>query len=328
MRSILRAALAVTVASGAASAQVQVRPLPAQVAPPVVGRPVARVAPVEYTGPTAFQKAINTSLVVAGTVSVGKETVEAEQWKGQPLKTTHRVASIKVTDTFVGAKADTIRVLMPPADPTYPNDPFPGQPYVAPFVNSVQFIDGQEGVFFLTPHPTVAGAFMPAQGNPPLNPLDTNYKADLAEVKGVAAVHADPLKALKAEKPEDRIRAAFVLVNKYRQPPAFDGKKYEETPIPAEETKLIFQALLEADWDEWDKPRLGGEIVDWTRSPSNVIGRLQLYTGAPGVKNFPQVQPQPGQGYHAAMRDALKKWREGDGKDYQIKRFVHPGEKK
>jgi len=332
MRRFFRFALAAVAAGGAAHAQVQVKPLPAIApgAPPArVGVGVAPIQAVEYTGPSAFQKAVASQLVVSGTVSIGKETAEAAPWLGSPTKATYRVATIKVADTLIGGKAETVKVLLAPADPTYVNDPFPGQPaqpYYPQFPQQIQLIDGQEGVFFLTKHPT-ADAFTHAGGQPPLNPLDTRYKSDLAEVKLVAAVHADPVKALKAEKAEDRMRAAYVLVTGYRRPPAYD-KQYDQTAVPAEEAKLIFKAMLDADWELWDKPQQPNEVRDYTLNPTSLLGLMQVYQGAPGKGNFPQVRPQPGQGYHAAYKEAFQKWMDGDGKEFELKRFVQPGEKK
>jgi hypothetical protein len=326
MRRVIRFAVAAAVvAGGVAQAQLQVRPLPVQ---PGVGRPAR---PVEYTGPTAGQKAMSSKLVVAGTVSVGKETVDLAQYPQAPVKTTYRVATIKVTDTLVGDKAETVKVLIGPSDPAQPSfDPFPGQPpipYTTPMPNSIQLIDGQEGVFFLMSHPTAAGQFMPQYGHPPLNPLDSTYKDDLAAVKQVAATYADPIKALKAEKADDRLRAAAALLLRYRQPPQqWDGKPPVEKAIPAEETTLILKAILDADWEKWDKPQ-ENDLHDYTLNPTTLVGQMGLYTGAPGKANFPQVNPKPGHGFSAAYGEAFKQWMDGNGKGYEIKRFVHPGEK-
>jgi hypothetical protein len=331
MRRAFRFALACLTLSAAAHAQVA-RPLPAQVPPPAPGAGAA--APkraVEYTGPTAFQKAVGSQLVVSGTVTMTKETVALSAWQGAPAKTTYRVATIKVTDTLVGDKADTVSVLIAPADPDYVNDPFPGQPpqpYFPRMPNSIQLIDGQEGVFFLTRLPAKTDAYTPAGGMPPLNPLDTKYKEELAEVKEVAAVYADPVKALKAEKADARMKAASVLVSRYRRPPAYDGKQYEQKAIPAEESKLILQALADADWELWDKPQQPNEVRDYTLNPGNLLAQLQVHTGAPGKGNFPQVKQQPGQGYNAAYKAAFDSWMAGNGKDFEVKRYVQPGEKK
>lgn len=322
--------LALAAVGGAAFAQVQVRPLPAKVAPPGGGIAADR-AMVVYTGPTAFQKTVNSQAVVAGTVTISKDTVDVSPYQGAPVKITYRVATVKVTDTLVGDKAETVKVLLGPSDPTYINEPFPGQPappYQPQFPNNIQLIDGQEGVFFLTRLAGDADNFILTGGCPPLNPLDTTYKPDLAEVKVVAAIYADPVKSLKAEKSEDRVRAASVLVSRYSRPPAYDGKQYPQVAVAAEETKLILKALKEADWASWDKPQQPGEQRDYMSSPANVLGQMQIYPGAQGKANFPQVRQQPGQGYHAAYKEAFDTWMEGAGKDYEIKRYLQPNEKK
>ena len=86
MRCLLRFALAAAVVGEGAVAQAQVRvqlqPLPA---PVQGGAPGARPArAVEYTGPTATQKAVQSQLVVSGTVSIGKETESAASYSGVP----------------------------------------------------------------------------------------------------------------------------------------------------------------------------------------------------------------------------------------------------
>lgn len=332
MRRAIRAATAALLVGGVAQAQIQIQPLPVQIQPGggFVGKPGR---PVEYTGPTASQKALNSQLVVSGTVTMEKETADVAMYPGQPVKTTYRVATIKVADTLVGDKAEKVKVLIAPGDPTWVNDApsgAPPQPYFPQFPNSIQLIDGQEGVFFLTAHPTAKDQWMVSQGNPPLNPLDTKYKDDLAAVKAVAAVYADPVKALKAEKAEDKMRAAAVLVSKYRRfPQNFQGPgQPEQKAIPAEEAKLIFQAMLDADWEKWDKPQ-NDPNIDWTLNPSNLLSQMQVYPGGQKGQggNFPQVRPQPGQGYNAAYKEAFKSWLEADGKDFEIKRFVQAGEK-
>lgn len=333
MRRALRVAFAAVLAGGAVHAQVQVDPVPiqiaparpVQVAPPAIGGGIAVPARVvEYTGPTPTQKAVNSQLVVSGKVSIAKETVDAPMYQGVPAKTTFTVATITVDDTLIGDKTDSVKVLVGPGDPAQiPYEP-PGQPqvYNPQFPNQIQLIDGQEGVFFLQPHPTVDDSYMVSPGNPPLNPLDATYKSDVAEVKQVAAVYADPVKALKVDDADARLRAVSVLLNKYnRYPTNFRGPgQPKQVAIPDDETKLIFDTLISADWAKWDQPQQGP--VDYTLNPRNMFYQLRIPQGnQPGA--FPQVR-----GNSAAFQEALKEWRKDAGKDFQIKRFVQPGEKK
>ena len=329
MRQAFRAAAALAaLIGGPAVAQVRILPAPVPPGGGFVGNPGRPVAPA-FNGPSAQQRAVNSQLVVSGTAAQEKEPAEVEQFKGSPVKVKYKVFSVKVADTLVGEKAEKVRILVGPGDFAAVQFEQPGQPappYFPAYLNSVQLIDGQEGVFFLTRHPMADGWVLVA-GNPPLNPLDTRYKDDLAAVKAVAATYADPIKALKAEKADDKMKAAAVLLTRYSRPPAYDGKPYERKAVPAEEAKLIFQAMLDADWEVWDKPQQPGEVRDYTLNPTNLLGQMQVYQGAKGAASFPPVQPKPGQGYTAAYKEAFVAWREGAGKDFQVMRYALPGEK-
>ncbi len=329
-RAFCAAALATALLGGSAAAQVQVFPA----VPPIgggIGRPGLPVAPA-FTGPPAQQRAVNSQLVVSGTVSQEKDALELEQYKGSPVKTTYKVFNLKVTDTIIGDKAEKVKILVGPGD--FAQIPFeqpgqPAQPYYPAYLGNVQLMDGQEGVFFLMKHPAGGDQWIISNtvgACVPLNPLDTTYKADLATVKAVAAVYADPVKALKTEKLDDKIKAAVVLMTKYSRPPAFDGRPHTRVAISDDETKLIFAAMMEADWGVWDNPQPGVQL-DYTLNPANLLGQMQVYQGAKGAANFPQVQPKPGQGYNAAYKETFKAWREGAGKDFQIMRYAQPGEK-
>lgn len=332
MRRVIRAAVAALLVGGAAQAQVQILPAPVQPGGGIgIGRPGKPMA--DQPGPPALQKAMNSQLVVSGTVSLGKDTTDLLMYQGAQAKTTYKVATIKVADTLLGDKVDSVKVLVAPSDPAQipferpGGQPQPDQYFPQYYLNSIQVIDGQEGVFFLQKHPTAADQWVLAPSFAPLNPLDTKYKDDLAAVKQVGAVYADPVKALKAKEADDKLRAAVVLMTKYgRWPQGFQGPgQPERKAIPAEESKLILKALADADWEKWDKQQQQPDPnMDWTMNPANVLGMMQVY---PGQKGFPQFQAQPGQ-YYSAYKAAFKDWLDGNGKDFEIQRYVQPGEKK
>ena len=275
-------------------------------------------------GLSALQKSVQSEWVVSGKVTIEKETVDLPQYPGAPVKTSYKVATIKVDDVLVGQKTTALRVLLMPADPAQIPFEMPGrvQPYYRPNAGQIQLIDGQEGVFFLSKSPQSTEYANINYGCAPLNPLDTKYKENLAAVKKVAATFTDPVKALKAVKAEDRTAAAFAIVSKYRRYPQTVGAQPTQESIPAEESKLIFQAILDADWELWDKPQNPGEVRDYQLSPTNLLSQLGIFPGQKGAGAFPQVQPMPGQGYHAAYKATFKTWLEGDGAKYEIKKFV------
>lgn len=313
-------ALVLSMVADASSACAQ----PAVLGKPILSKPVQSGAFVPV-GPTIRQKAFTSQLVVSGKVTIENVPVELAMYQGQPVKTTYTLATIRVDSTLIGDKAgETVKVLIPPADPAQIPFEAPGQPrqqYYRPQVGQVQLIDGQEGVFFLIAQPLSPGHFVMNYGQTPLNPLDTNYKSDLAALKRLSEMYADPVKALKAEKAADRFEAASALIYKYRRQVQHPGNKpMDQVAIPAEESKLILKAIQEADWAKYDVPVQPGEPPhDYTLTPTSLVGQLALY---PGQNGFPQVRVNPGQGYNAAYHENFKTWMEGEGAKFQIKKFV------
>ena len=319
MRRLMMGAIIVTVATGTGSVFAQ----PAVLGKPALAEPLApNFVP---RGQTVRQKVFASQLIVAGKATIENETVEVAMYQGQPVKTTYTLATIRVSDTLIGDKVgDAVKVLIPPGDPAQIPFEAPGQrqpQYFRPQVGQVQLIDGQEGVFFLTPHPNSPEHFIINYGQTPLNPLDTTYKADLAAIKRLGEIYANPVKALKAEKAEDRFEAAAALVHRYRRQGQQPGNKpMAQVAIPAEEGKLILKAIQDADWAKYDVPVQPGEPQhDYSMMPTGLLGQLAIY---PGQKGFPQVRVNPGQGYNAAFHDNFKTWMEGEGAKFEIKKFV------
>ncbi len=321
MRRSLAALFALS-AAGLAPGQPVVPPPPPP--PPILQADNAGGVIVQ-PGMTVRQKVYQSQLVAAGTVGLGKETLDAAMYPGQGVpKTTYKVAALKVSQALIGDKVDgTLKILIPPADPAQMPFEQPGrkQPYFRPTVSQVQLIDGQEGVFFLAPHPTAAGYYHIPYGQTPLNPLDTTYKADLAVVKKIAATYADPLAALKAKDAADRFEAAAALVHKYRRQ-AFTqgGKPPQQVAIPAEESKLILTAIGEADWAQYDRPRVGSDPPpDYTLMPNSLLAQLGV---SPGQHGMPQLQVNAGRGYNETYHELYKTWLEGEGAKFEVKKFV------
>ena len=201
---------------------------------------------------TPVEKVARAEVVVVGTVSaIEKETVDAARFPGDTEKTPHRIAVIKIEKGLVGAAAIThIKVGFippPPVDPTAPRPPIRGgrQP--------VDLKVGQEGVFFLIKHP--GGEFYTI--SPMMTPLDSKekgFKAQVLLVEKAAAALADPMKALKAEKAEDRLLAATVLLGKYRSYPE-NGGPTQLIKVPADESRLILKSIADADWKAAERER-------------------------------------------------------------------------
>jgi hypothetical protein len=321
-QTLLTGAVALATFTGSATAQ-------KQAAIPVMED---RMAPAQmavtnqtyFQGSTVKQRLLQSTWVVSGTIKAEKDTVELKQYPQAPVSTTYKLFTLKVTNVMVGDKVENITLLVGPADPAQiPFDDGSGrvnkQPSFRPWLNNVQLIDGQEGVFFVTRHPSSEKYSQLVPGAVPLNALDTKYKDNVAVIEKVQAVLKDPIKALKAEKTEDRFLAAQTLVQKYRAYPPNATSGVEEVAIDADQSKLILAAILEGDFAKYDKPVQGNVGNDyWENNPATLTGQLGLYPGGGG---FPQFQAPPG-AYNSTFKEKLKDYLDSDaGKKYVVKSF-------
>ena len=271
---------------------------------------VAVIAPL----PTA-QKVVAADAVVVGKVtSVEKETVDLEAYPGGP-KVAHTVAVLKVEDALVGAKNVThIKVVSPkPGEQPQPGGPgggAPARPILPPAPRGgfgpIAVTENQEGVFFLTKHPGSAGHYQINPGHNPLLTSDGAYKEELAKVKAASGVLSDPVKALAADKLDDRVQAALTLAYKYRAYPTNNPTGVvDEVPVPGEEGKLLLKVLLDADWVKTDAHKL-----------ADALGLL------PGQYGIPDVLPAQGEDPNAARQKAFKAWHAKFGDKFQVTKVV------
>jgi hypothetical protein len=135
-------------------------------------------------------------------------------------------------------------------------------------------------------------------------------------VKTVAAILADPAKALKSDKVETRAEAAAIIVLNHRQSRCISGET-EQVAIPAEENKALLAALIEGDWSTLSKRS------DPRPNALDAFQSLCLYEEAKWIE--PVIVDAPGSppvDHGLVQRDAFVKWLEGSGKNYQIKKSV------
>ena len=257
------------------------------------------------------QRAVTADAVVVGTVTaVEPAEVEAAPFPGAEEKVKFKVAVVQVKDALAGAKGLThIKVgFVPPAAPPAGTGGIRRRPGLLP----PELKEGQEFLFFLAKHPD-AGFYVMPNMSPPLDATDAGAKAEVEAAKKALAVVADPLKALKAEKAEDRHAAAVALLGKYRSYPDFGGE-VEEGPISAEESKLILKGLAEGDWGKFRRDQ-----------PNPMQAFFSL--GLSEADGFAPPNPQPaapGQpvDINALHKKAFEAWRAGPGKDYVVKRVT------
>ncbi|MCU0704888.1 MAG: hypothetical protein MUF18_12995 [Fimbriiglobus sp.] len=254
------------------------------------------------------------AVVVGKVVSIEKETVDLPAGPNQP-KVPHLVANLKIETALAGVKNIThLKLAIPkPPEPGQPQgaDPLPGRPIGRP----VPFPGGtpaytpaeeHEGVFFLQKHPGSDNHYTIPFNHNPLLATDPKYKDELAAATVVTAALADPVKALSAAKGEDRLAAALALAQKYRFPANNQTGVFDESPIPAEQTKLFLKALADADWaTETDASRL-----------ADALGLV------PGNHGIPRVAANDGESSLATRQKAFKAWLDKFGGKFEVKQLI------
>jgi hypothetical protein len=258
------------------------------------------------------QRAVTADAVVVGTVTaVEPAEVEAAPYPGAEEKVKFKVAVVKVKDDLAGADGRThLRVgFVPPVGP--PPAGTGGIPRPRG-LTPPDLKEGAEFLFFLAKHPDAGFYLMPVM-SPPVEAKGGGAKAEVEAVRKVLAVVADPMKALKAEKAEDRHAAAVALLGKYRSYPEFGGE-VEEVPIPAEESKLILKGLTEGNWARFQRDRPNALQAFYSLGLTEADGWVP-----------PNPRPAaPGRpvDINALTKKAFEAWLAGPGKDYVVKKVV------
>lgn len=264
------------------------------------------------------QKAVMAEAVVVGKVtSIEADTVELETYPGSKTKSAFKIGIIKIETAISGAKGLThIKVAFAPM--AIKADPNEGVRFIRPGVGPVALTEGQEGIFFLVPQGPGATIMQIPMGFEPITVNAANYKDELAKVTKAAAVIAEPLKALKAEKLEDRQAAVAILASKYRQAP-IGGGETEQVAIPAAETQLILATILEIDWSGAAQPQPGFDYQ------SSGPGMASMWGLMPGQHGIPKFVVKPGEDFNTRWKQVLGAWAKAEGAKLELKKFVAKG---
>jgi hypothetical protein len=169
-----------------------------------------------------------------------------------------------------------------------------------------QLESGQEACFLLTKVPGenyyLASGFLSM-----LRKTDPSFDAQVAVIKRSAALLEDPVKGLKAKNANDRFLTAALLLGKYRP---WDRGAEKQADIDATQSKLILEAIAEADWNKLDPTlRLNGQQLFYRLGVTDRDGWVQ-------PMNFQEVEA------------AAKQWLKANAGKYRVKRFVFGEEKK
>ncbi len=232
----------------------------------------------------------------ADAVIVGKvESIEPADIKVG--NTNYRIAVVKISDGLRGIKGEkSLRVgFIPVEKPANPMIRVSG-------ARPVQLTAGQEGLFILKKQEKetfytiggVIGYYINSENNP-------SFEKEVQLVKTVTKVMENPLASLKAKDADERLLAAAILIEKHR---AFRPNSKQE-PIDAQESKLIMQALADADW------KTQSNFTSLRPAPNQLFQRL-------GVTRKDGFDPVLGTGYQAGVQA----WLRDNAEKYRIQRYV------
>ena len=240
---------------------------------------------------TPVQSAAVVSVILLGNVTeIDKDPVEAESGPGTKDKIQYTMATVKVTDALRGLKTEThVKV-----------------GYMPSGRSPLNLVEKQDYLLFLTKHHNGNFYTMNFMSPPLAITKDTNSTVD--EVKAVGKILADPAKALKAEKAEDKALAAAVLILHYRSPLESGEQMLEAVPLA--ESQAILKAIDALDWNA--TPTVGGFEITRT-----------FYLLAIGADaGWTQPEFKPGDDATAVLHKAYTDWLAGPGAKFQIQKYA------
>jgi hypothetical protein len=266
--------------------------------------------------PSLQEKVVQSDVIVVGKVQALEEKpVEASPFPGSPQKTPYTIASIRITESLAGVKNVTnIRVGFipqpksePATDPAVPIRPIRPRGGMA----NPELKVGQEGCFFLQKHPDGDFLVLTPMAHP-VDAKDENFKKQLELIQKSLKMLAEPVVALQSKNADERLQTASLLLQKYRQFRNTTGKAPVQAPIPAEQSRLILQAIAEADWTRND--------------PENMMQSGQMLFNMLGVQakdGWTPPKPQAGQNYQELYQKAAKSWLKENAARFRIQMWIN-----
>jgi len=260
--------------------------------------------------PPGLRVAQANTIVVGKVEKIEEKTVSAPRFPGDKDKPEYQIAVIKIDDPILAAKGLThVRVGFLP-------QPMGGPGPIRRFP-TVSFTKDQEVLVFLNPHFEANFLEAPIFYNVVNKKGNPNFEKEVEETKKYVKMLADPKASLKAEKAEDRLTAAALLIAQYRTQ-RFGGNMPKTEAVDAEISKLILTALAEADWKAF---------VPVARSnPQSLFMQLGV-TEKDGFN--PPMREIKGQKQidYQQYPEAAQKWLKENAGKYKIQRFVYDDRK-
>jgi hypothetical protein len=250
--------------------------------------------------PIPQRVALCDAVVVGKVVKFLDKTVKAARFPGDTEKADFQVAVVEVKDAVLGAKDKKeiqVGFAVPQNAPGGPVRPGRGR------FGATLTLE-QEVCLFLVPHDDAPFYVMHNYYDVVDKKDNADFDKDVDEAKRSAKLIADPMAGLKATQAEDRFLTAAMLIARYKTPKPSANEPKEEA-IDAGESKLILQALADADW----KPKNPGRFE---MNPQNVFFRLGI-TEKDGFKQPEDFEKLP---------EAAKKWLKDNAEKFKLQRFV------
>lgn len=255
------------------------------------------------------QRVASAELIVVGKLGkVEDKNISATAAPGAKDKVEYQVLTLEVEKVLLGKADKTIRLaFIPPQNPA----PIPtpdGGLVISPRLpyRGLVFTSGQEGIFFLTRHHEekffVAPMFFDF-----IDKKNTTFDSDLETIQRCARLLEDPNKSLKAKSEEDRLFTVSMLLTRYNTPRSAKAKR---VPIDAEQSRLILQALAEADWTP-PKPRPNVPIF-------NQVTAQQLFYQLQAQAKDGWMPPKDVRQFPAAA----KEWLKANTDTFRVQRYV------
>jgi hypothetical protein len=272
----------------------------------VVGQAKATILPAPQ--PVSIRVAVADAVVVGKVTGFAARTVPAARFAGD--KAEYQIALVKVSETVLGKGDKEVKVgfFPPPPPPAVVPNP-KGPVLIRPIgFRAPTLTVGQEACLFLTAVP--GKDFYALQGfYGILDVKSPNFAKDVAEARKAVKLLANPREGLKSKDAEERLTVAGMLINRYRTSKAIAGGVPATEPINAEESKLILEALANADW----AAPVGG-VRNWAMNPQGLFSRLGVTAkdGWVQPKDFRQVAAE------------AQKWLKANAGKYRIQRYVAP----
>ncbi|WP_020469888.1 hypothetical protein [Zavarzinella formosa] len=248
------------------------------------------------------KQAVQAEVIVLGkVVEVENDTVEISPYKGAAPeeRVSFKIAIIKIETPLAGAVGLTqLRV-------GFRSDAPPPAALTA----------GMEGAFMLSPH--YSGDFhVAAENGLPLLKSDEAFAKEVETVKKIAGAIDDPVTALKSKDKAERSLVAFTLLTRYRDRNRATNGRMVEADIPAEESKLLIQAIAEMPWNPQE--------TDFTKPSRSSVWHL-LQTDKlgfqPPVMKIPTVGDPP-DAVNKQFEEATTKFLKANADKIKIKKIV------